>query len=495
MESLVRVKNVSKIFKKWFQKTTVLTDINFTIEPGEFVILKGQNGSGKTTLLNTILGLIEPTNGAVELMGYPSSYPESKSLVGVVLQETSFPKKLKVRELTDLFRCYYSNPISTEESLNRVSLIDKQDSFAASLSGGQKQRLLFALALIGNPQLLILDEPTRNLDKEGYEEFWNQIKECKKQGVTILMVTNNKSDLQEVKDLATRYLNLQRFSADLKGSQLSEEPVTVTDKDSKTQLTLLGQNTVRGFFDQFQSFNVQSFKAQIWSEVLQVYRTPIYLVGVLLPIVGIIGCMIFKPEMNTVKQFLIGLCSLFLFTFCLQALPGQISSERAERWLKLIRATPLSSITYILSKVFVSLSICMIVIMSTLAYGNIQFHLNLGFQLVYLVFTFLIVAVPTIAFSLIISYLVDPKAVNGVNGLSWFGIIFISGLLPLSRSVWVENAILLSPVYHAQKLISFSAGINNGQSAPLLHFLWLCWASFVLIIVAVWAYRRDSLTE
>lgn len=489
MESLVRVKNVSQVFKKWFYKTTVLADINLTIEPGEFVVLKGKNGSGKTTLLNLILGLIEPTDGEVELMGCPSTDPESKSLVGVVLQETQFPKKLKVRELIDLFGGYYSNSISTEEALKQVGLTEKQDSFAASLSGGQKQRLLFALALIGNPQLLILDEPTRNLDKEGYEEFWHQIAECKKRGVTILMVTNNKADWQELKGLATRYLNLHKFSPNLEGSQIEIEPVDgaslATNKNSETKSIPSAKHN-----------SFKSFQGQIWSELLQIYRTPIYLFGILLPIAGIIYCMISEPEANEEKQILIGLCSVFLVTFSLQSLPGQIASERAEGWLKLIRATPLSSITYILSKVFVSLSICMIVIMFTLAYGNIQFQLNFELkQLIHLFVAFLIVAVPVIAFSLIVSYFFDPKTVNTVNGLSFFGIGLISGLLPISESVWVEDAILLSPVYHAQKLIFLAAGINQGQSYLLLHLLWLFWAIIVFISLAVCAYKRDSLTQ
>ncbi|MGC9525629.1 MAG: ABC transporter ATP-binding protein/permease [Limnospira sp.] len=489
MKSLVRVKNVSKIFKKWFQKTTILADINLTIEPGEFVVLRGQNGSGKTTLLNLILGLIEPTDGEVELMGCPSTDSESKSLVGVVLQETQFPKKLKVRELIDLFGGYYSNSISTEEALKQVGLTEKQDSFAASLSGGQKQRLLFALALIGNPQLLILDEPTRNLDKEGYEEFWHQITECKKRGVTILMVTNNKADWQELEGLATRYLNLQKFSPNLEDSQIEIEPVDgaslAASKVSETTSNSSGKNDL-----------LKSFQAQIWSEFLQIYRTPIYLFGILLPIAVIIYCMISEPEANAAKQILIGLCSVFLVTFSLQSLPGQIASERAEGWLKLIRATPLSSITYILSKVFVSLSICMVVIMLILACGNLQFQLKFDFQQsLNLFLAFFIVAVPIIAFSLIVSYICDPKAVNAVNGVLFFVIGLISGVLPISESVWVEDAILLSPVYHAQKLIVLTAGINQGQSYPLLHLLWLCWASVVFISLAVLAYQRDGLTQ
>ncbi|MEB3886532.1 ABC transporter ATP-binding protein/permease [Lyngbya sp. CCY1209] len=487
--SLVTVKNASKIFQSWFQKTTVLSDINFTIEPGEFVVLRGQNGSGKTTLLNLILGLIEPTDGEVELMGCPSTDSESKSLVGVVLQETQFPQKLKVKELIDLFRGYYSNPTSTEEALRKVSLTEKQDSFAASLSGGQKQRLLFALALIGNPQLLILDEPTRNLDQEGYEEFWHQITECKKQGVTVLMVTNNQADCQELNSLATRYLNLQKFSPNLEDSQIEIESINEVGLEPniflKEKSNLLHKNS-----------SFKSFKAQIFSEFLQTYRTPVYLFGILLPIVGVIYCIISEPEATVAKQILIFWCSLFLVTFSLQSLPGQIASERAEGWLKLIRTTPLSSITYILSKVFVSLSICMVVIILTLVGGNLLFQLNLHFQqLINLLLTFLIVAIPILAFSLIISYIFEPRSVNAVNGVSLIGIGLISGLLPISESAWVEDAILLSPVYHAQKLIFLAAGINQGQSYPLLHLLWLCWASVVFISLAVLAYQRDGLTQ
>jgi ABC-2 type transport system ATP-binding protein len=492
MESLVQVKNVSKDFKTWFQKTTVLANISFTIEPGEFVVLRGQNGSGKTTLLNLILGLIEPTDGEVELMGFSPGDPESKSLVGVVLQETQFPKKLRVIELINLFRGYYSNPTSTEEALKKVGLTEKQNSFSASLSGGQKQRLLFALALIGNPQLLILDEPTRNLDKEGYEEFWHQIAECKKRGVTILMVTNNKADWQELKGLATRYINLQKFSPTLEGSQINIETVD--------GVSLTSNKVSETTSDLFQkSSPLKSFQSQIVSEFFQIYRTPVYLFGILLPIVGVIYCMISKPEATVAKQILIFWCSLFLVTFSLQSLPGQIASERAEGWLKLIRTTPLSSITYILSKVFVSLSICMTVIILTLVGGNFLFQLNLGFQqLIYLLLTFLIVAIPILAFSLIVSYIFEPRAVNAVNGVSLIGIALISGLQPISKSVWVENAILLSPVYHAQKLIFLVAGLEQSPAyMPYLqlHLLWLCWASIVFVSLAVWAYQRDGLTQ
>jgi ABC-type multidrug transport system ATPase subunit len=186
------------------------------------VILRGNNGAGKSTLLNLIMGLLQPSYGEIRLMNSSPQLPESKNRVGVVLQEANVPKSLKVKELVQLMESYYVNPISTEEVLTKVNLQEKKDAWAASLSGGQKQRLYFALALIGNPELLILDEPTRNLDDEGYQEFWKQIKICREQEVTVLMVTNNKADWEEINQLATRIVNLQKISEVSGESQLVE---------------------------------------------------------------------------------------------------------------------------------------------------------------------------------------------------------------------------------------------------------------------------------
>ncbi|KOR37067.1 ABC transporter [Planktothricoides sp. SR001] len=488
MENLIELKNVSKTFEKSFFSTgkTILKNINFTVKPGDFVVLRGDNGSGKTTILNLILGLIKPTSGQVELMGIESKNPESKNRVGVVLQETQFPKHLSVLELLDLFRGYYSNPISTKEALDRVSLTDKQNSKAISLSGGQKQRLLFALALIGNPQLLILDEPTRNLDEDGYKEFWQQIYRCKEQSITILMVTNNQSDWEQLNSLATRYITLKKFSEDLEGSQIEIE-------ESNVPVSPVSNLNLDA--DQPTSSN-NAFFAQLWSEILQIYRTPLYLLGIVVPILAIIVSIALKKEGDEAKNILLGLSFVYMIAFALQALPGQISTERAEGWLKLLRSTPLSSEIYIAAKIVVSLLISVGVVLLTLIVGS----LTLGFSFdplhwIALFVAFIIVAIPLLGFSLTVGYLVNPKSVNNVNGLAFFVILLLSRTIEIPN-LFLEKATVLSPVYHAQKLIFLSADFPiDGKTYLLLHLSWLLWASGIFITLAVWAYQRDSVTE
>jgi ABC-type multidrug transport system ATPase subunit len=164
---ILSLTNISQGFKESiFTQKEIFKEINFEIKTGEFVALKGENGSGKTTLLNIILGLITPKKGKVRLFGEDPKNFNSKTRLGVVLQKVAIPKNLKVKELIDLLRSYYPNALSTEEILNTVNLKGKENNWASKLSGGEAQRLFFALALVGNPEFLILDEPTRNLDEE-----------------------------------------------------------------------------------------------------------------------------------------------------------------------------------------------------------------------------------------------------------------------------------------------------------------------------------------
>ncbi|WP_353122232.1 ATP-binding cassette domain-containing protein [Planktothrix agardhii] len=135
--NVVQLKNISKSFNQsLFKKKEILTDINLNIQKGEFVVLKGANGSGKTTLLNLILGLLAPTQEEVNLFGENPKSFHSKTRLGVVLQKVSLPKNLTVKELVNLLRSYYPNPLSTEEILSTVNLKLKENNWASKLSGG-----------------------------------------------------------------------------------------------------------------------------------------------------------------------------------------------------------------------------------------------------------------------------------------------------------------------------------------------------------------------
>ena len=337
--NLVELAHVSKSFYKGFGVDQVLKDINLTVKKNDFIVLRGENGSGKSTLLNLILGVLKPSNGQIKLMGLPPDNSSSKIGLGVVLQDTQVPRKVKVKELVNLLRSYYPNPLSSEDILNKVSLTHKEDAWATDLSGGQKQRLYFALALAGNPQLLILDEPTRNLDDKGYEEFWKQIKLCRQQGITILMVTNNKSDWDELGTLATRYVTLHNLSESPQKSQLVED-FQIPKSEEKLGAVAVHEPIVNKSEPLNQNI-LAIIRNQFVFETRQLLRTPLFLLATLslvgfVPLFKVIGM-----TEDSAIQPIIYLSGIIFFTIVIDRLGKRIAVERSERWLKLLRTTPL----------------------------------------------------------------------------------------------------------------------------------------------------------
>jgi ABC-2 type transport system ATP-binding protein len=490
MNHLINLTHVSKTFRSGNQNKTVFKDINLTIKPGEFVVLRGNNGAGKTTLLKVILGLLKPTTGSAELMGLQADNYESKQKVGVVLQETQVPKNLKVQELIILFQSYHTSPLTVEEVLNCVKLTYKQNSFATELSGGQKQRLLFALALVGNPKLLILDEPTRNLDDEGYEEFWQQIGILKAKGITVLMVTNNKADWDKLDSLATRFVTLKAFQNDFESSQIEDYSGLKSHIQAPSNQTEPLSNSVEITYPS----NWKILIAQLKSEFLQIFRTPLYLSILAFPLF----LYVFSGNLGSdAKLYSIYISCALLIAFALQSLAGRISSERAEGWLKLIRSTSLSPAIYIFSKILTSLVICISTVALVLIAASIKSEFSFSFgEWISVLSAFCLSAIPIFGLSLTISYLVEPESLNTVNGFSFIGIGLAAGALPFADPVWVQNLIALSPIYHARMFILWSAKlVGDNYPYSLLHFFWLIWASISFFALAVWAYRRDGVIQ
>jgi ABC-2 type transport system ATP-binding protein len=200
MKEVVRLINVSKTFK---QKTAV-NHINFSINKGEVVAILGPNGAGKTTTISMILGLLHPTSGDINILGRSTQDKKVREKIGVMMQEVSMMPGLKVHEILTLIRSYYSIPLSQEE-LIKITGLTEQDlkTQAEKLSGGQKRRVSFALALAGNPDLIILDEPTVGMDITSRNRFWKTVHDLSKQGKTIIFSTHY---LQEADDVADRIL-------------------------------------------------------------------------------------------------------------------------------------------------------------------------------------------------------------------------------------------------------------------------------------------------
>ncbi|MGI6416659.1 MAG: ABC transporter ATP-binding protein [Thermoguttaceae bacterium] len=176
--------------------------IDLAIEEGECFGMLGPNGAGKTTTIEILEGLLEPTGGAVRIlgMGWRDSGRAIRERIGISLQETKFSEKLTVRETLTLFRSLYRSGIAPAEAIARVSLEDKADTWVKNLSGGQKQRLAVAAALVGDPALMFLDEPTTGLDPHSRRQLAEIIRQWRRHGRTTLLTTHYMEEAERLCD-------------------------------------------------------------------------------------------------------------------------------------------------------------------------------------------------------------------------------------------------------------------------------------------------------
>jgi len=164
--------------------------IELSIAPGETVALLGPNGAGKSTTIDMILGLSRPDAGTVSVFGQPPDQAVRAGSIGAMLQTGAVVQYLSIRELLHLVASLYPHPLSVGEVLELTGLSDLADRQTTKLSGGQSQRVRFAISLVGDPDLLVLDEPTAALDVEGRHEFWDSMRAVARQGKTVLFATH-----------------------------------------------------------------------------------------------------------------------------------------------------------------------------------------------------------------------------------------------------------------------------------------------------------------
>jgi ABC-2 type transport system ATP-binding protein len=180
---------LSKVAKS-YGSVQAVRGIDLAVAPGETVALLGPNGAGKTTTIDMIFGLSRPDSGTVSVFGASPTEAVKSGWVGGTLQDGSPPDQLKVRELVTLVASYYPHPLSVDDALRKTGTQDIAGRWASKLSGGQAQRVRFAAALVGDPDLLVLDEPTSGIDVEGRREFWQAMRAVAERGKTILFATH-----------------------------------------------------------------------------------------------------------------------------------------------------------------------------------------------------------------------------------------------------------------------------------------------------------------
>ncbi len=178
--------------RKSFGDVTAVDGLDLEVARGECFGLLGPNGAGKTTTIEICEGLTAPDSGSVNLLGldWRSHANELRQRIGIQLQETQFPEKLSVEETLRLFRSFFDRGLTVEESIATAQLEEKRKSRVGGLSGGQKQRLAMACALVGDPELLFLDEPTTGLDPQARRNLWDLVDKLKGAGRTIILTTH-----------------------------------------------------------------------------------------------------------------------------------------------------------------------------------------------------------------------------------------------------------------------------------------------------------------
>ena len=194
----LRVRGLRKAYKD----VVAVDGLDLEVRAGECFGLLGPNGAGKTTTIEICEGLLAPDSGEVEVLGrrWETDAGDLRELLGIQLQETQLSEKLTVEETLKLFQSFYREPRDIGDVIDKVELGEKRSSRVGGLSGGQKQRLAVACALVGNPQLLFLDEPTTGLDPQSRRQFWDLIEKFQAEGKTIVLTTHYMEEAERLCD-------------------------------------------------------------------------------------------------------------------------------------------------------------------------------------------------------------------------------------------------------------------------------------------------------
>lgn len=198
MPAAIEVRNLHKKY----DDNVAVDDVSFTVEQGEIFGILGPNGAGKTTTVECVEGLRKPDGGEIRVLGLDPrrDRAELTQRLGAQLQDGQLPDKMTVGEALRLYRSFYRRPADPQTLMDALGLADKRKTKYADLSGGQKQRLSIALALIGSPEVAVLDELTTGLDPQARRDTWSLIQDVRSRGVTILLVTHFMEEAERLCD-------------------------------------------------------------------------------------------------------------------------------------------------------------------------------------------------------------------------------------------------------------------------------------------------------
>lgn len=248
MTAAITVSDLTRTYGTKKQSFSAVNGISFEVREGEVYGLLGTNGAGKTSTLDILEGLVAPTSGTVRVLGFDPIADRAKVRrhTGIMLQDGGLPSALTTRETLEMWAGTCSTPAPIDDTLELVDLAHKANTKVGALSGGEQRRLDLACALVGQPTVLFLDEPTTGLDPESRRNVWNLLRDLKRQGVTMVLTTHY---LEEAEALCDRLCIMHRGEMAVEGT-LSEvaaraDSLISFDTDGAYVPELPGTDTIR----------------------------------------------------------------------------------------------------------------------------------------------------------------------------------------------------------------------------------------------------------
>ncbi len=264
MDTVIKVKHLKK---RYPGGTEAVRGISFEVKKGEIFGILGPNGAGKTTTLEILEGLKEPSQGEVTILGHrlPEEADQVRQKIGVQLQSSSYLHDLSLKELLNLFGSFYGVRPNVKQLLGFVGLTEKIDEQVKNLSGGQQQKFSLAAALVNEPEILFLDEPTTGLDPRSRRNLWELVREVNQRGITVILTTHY---MEEAEFLCQRVAIMDRGEI-------------LTINHPKNMINDLAHTTQVSFFTE------KSIPQEIWSQVPSVSKVHSYHPKVILEITSL----------------------------------------------------------------------------------------------------------------------------------------------------------------------------------------------------------------
>ena len=523
--------------RKRYREREAVRDVSFAVRRGEVFGIAGRNGAGKTTTVECVLGLRTPDGGAVRVLGVDPGRERARVArkLGAQLQECELPEKIRVGEAAALYASFHEHPADWRALLDRVGLADRLRTPVKKLSGGQRQRLFIALALVGDPEVVVFDELTTGLDPQARRDIWELVEDVRARGVTVLLVTHLMEEAERLCDRVAvidrgRVLALDTPAGLVAGAdvparvvfhaqgpldehRLTELPQVIGVRRSGARVEVTGRGDLgpavlgalagagAGVTDLLTHRPTldDAFLAMTAVELkLFLREPPVLIFGVATPVLllvifGSIPAMrVANPEFggrSFVQIYLPAVLSMSVATLSLSGLTQILGSYRERGVLRRLAATPVSPAAVLIAQLVVHLVTALVTLVALLAIGRLAFGIPLPANPLGFAVSYLLAAVGTLALGLLIAALAPTARIAaGIGAACFFPLVFLAGL-------WTPGPMMPALFRRIADYTPLGAGSQalaatwQGQWPSALHLVVLAGLAVLLTGLAARTFR------